>query len=107
VDELNLHEDNANPTRLPLPLSEQMRETLQRLEERATGVTKLPPNEAYAAIHEVEDLIQRYRTFYAQNPLPNQKVRKPRTVKQRPKQIAAPRSRVPFRSVRDRAFATA
>lgn len=109
VDEtLNLHEGNANFAQPDLPPSERIFETLRLLENRARGLTKASPNDAFAAIHDIESLAEQARQIYAQHPFPNQKERKPRTVKPRPTAAATTAARTaaqtPFRRIRDRAF---
>ncbi|RYF07963.1 MAG: hypothetical protein EOO77_25455 [Oxalobacteraceae bacterium] len=105
VDELNLHNDDHALS--GLPASQQMRDTLRRLEDRAQGVTDAPQNVALEVVHEIEDLIHQFKTICNDNPLPNPKVRKTRTYKPRASKIPAASHTRPFRSIRERAFASA
>jgi hypothetical protein len=80
VEELNLHENNANPIQEPLPASEQIRSTLQMLESTVSGISCETPQRAFAAAREASSIIDRLFQHFAENPLPLQKTRKPRAM---------------------------
>lgn len=80
VEELNLHENNANPIQEPLPASEQIRSTLQMLESTVSGISDESPQKMFAAAREASGLLDRVFQQFAENPLPHQKTRKPRAM---------------------------
>jgi hypothetical protein len=104
VDDDRFNADPA-PAYPVLPVEEQARETLQKLEEKVRNVTRAPAHRQFAAMHEARGLIDRYLALFAENPLPNQKIRKPRTVHIKsptpPVRVESPQV---FRRQRERAF---
>jgi hypothetical protein len=111
VDDDRFNADPAPNAYPVLPVEEQARETLQKLEEKVRNVTRAPAHRQFAAMHEARGLIDRYLTLFAENPLPNQKIRKPRTVMLKPQAAVQPRvteaQPQPFRRQRERAFGSA
>ncbi|RYD66145.1 MAG: hypothetical protein EOP83_05770 [Verrucomicrobiaceae bacterium] len=112
LDSLNLHENNANPIQEPLPASEQIRSTLQMLESTITGISQESPQRAFAVAREASTLIDKLFQHFAENPLPHQKTRKPRSmIKPVIQQMVATPQKgdggTVFRRQRERAFGTA